>query len=152
MLEGISEKYIQVKIHAADWKEAVKKAAKPLLNDGAIEEPYVNAMIHTAQAGGMYIVIGRHIALAHARPELGAVRRAVGFTTLEPMVCFGVEAFDPVGLVITLSAKDANDHIGLMAKLAELLMDGEKVDQLIGADTAAEFFQLLKEGLELSDS
>lgn len=148
MLEEISEGNIQVKVQASDWKEAIRKAAAPLLADGAIEEAYVDAMIQTAQSNGMYIVIGRHIALAHARPELGAVRRAVGFTTLEPMICFGAGDFDPVGLVITLSARDSNDHIDLMAKLAEVLMDSERVDQLIGADTPGEFFRLLTEELE----
>lgn len=148
MLEGISEKNIQIKIRASDWEDAVKKAAAPLLAEGAIEASYVEAMIQSARLNGMYIVIGRHIALAHARPELGALRRAVGFTTLDPMICFGAGNFDPVGLVITLSAKDANDHIELMAKLAELLMDGERVKQLMEADTAEEFLRLLTEGME----
>ena len=39
---------IQIGVECSDWKEAIKAAAQYLLEQGAINEHYVNAMIENA--------------------------------------------------------------------------------------------------------
>ena len=70
---------------------------------------------------------------------------AVCFTTLNPPVPFGSEGFDPVKLIITLAAVDADSHLELMSELAGILMEEENVDRLAASKTSREFWELLQE-------
>lgn len=110
-----------------------------------IENSYIDAMIETVHKIGPYIVLGNHVALAHARPECGVNQLSVHFTTLNPPVPFGSEKFDPVSLVITLAAVDADSHLELISELANVLMDEENVDKLVESKNASEFLRLLNE-------
>ncbi len=56
------------------WQEAIQEVSKPLLKKEIITKNYVRAMIENVEKYGPYIVIGPHLALAHARPEDGAKR------------------------------------------------------------------------------
>ena len=110
-----------------------------------IENSYIDAMIETVHKIGPYIVLVNHVALAHARPECGVNQLSVHFTTLNPPVPFGSEKFDPVSLVITLAAVDADSHLELISELANVLMDEENVDKLVESKNASEFLRLLNE-------
>ena len=56
-------------------------------------------MIKAVHDNGPYIVISKHIALAHARTECGALHTDISFATLEPAVNFGAGDLDPVKLI-----------------------------------------------------
>lgn len=145
MLEKISEENISIEVHATDWEDAIRKSAQYLLETKKIENSYIDAMIETVHKIGPYIVLGNHVALAHARPECGVNQLSVHFTTLNPPVPFGSEKFDPVSLVITLAAVDADSHLELISELANVLMDEENVDKLVESKNASEFLRLLNE-------
>ena len=145
MLEKISEENISIGVHATDWEDAIRKSAQYLLETKKIENSYIDAMIETVHKIGPYIVLGNHVALAHARPECGVNQLSVHFTTLNPPVPFGSEKFDPVSLVITLAAVDADSHLEVISELANVLMDEENVDKLVESKNASEFLRLLNE-------
>ena len=145
MLEHIKEENITIGVQADHWEDAIRKSSQYLLDIGKIEERYIDAMIEAVHRIGPYIVLGNHVALAHARPECGVKELSVHFTTLEPPVPFGSEKFDPVSLVITLAAVDANSHLGLISELAGILMEEEHVNRLVRSVNAKEFVSLLNE-------
>lgn len=80
-------------------------------------------MIAGIKEVGPYIVLAKHIALPHARPEAGALESAIGVATLKEPVVFGNEANDPVKYLFCLSAKDDMEHLQALAQLAELFED-----------------------------
>lgn len=145
MLEHINEENVDVRVHAADWEDAIRISAQHLLETGKIEERYIGAMIDAVHRVGPYIVLGNHVALAHARPECGVNELSVHFTTLEPPVPFGSEKFDPVSLIITLAAVDADSHLELISELADILMEEDHVERLSNSATRQEFIRLLQE-------
>lgn len=145
MLEMVTAADITIGIEASDWEDAIRKSAGRLLETDKIEETYVDAMIEAVHRVGPYIVLGNHVALAHARPECGVKELAICFSTLNPPVPFGSELFDPVSLVITLAAVDADSHLDLMSELAGVLMVEENVERLIASRTPEEFLRLLQE-------
>ena len=145
MLEKISEENISIGVHATYWEDAIRKSAQYLLETKKIENSYIDAMIETVHKIGPYIVLGNHVALAHARPECGVNQLSVHFTTLNPPVPFGSEKFDPVSLVITLAAVDADSHLELISELANVLMYEENVDKLVESKNASKFLRLLNE-------
>ena len=92
----VSEKLIKLQIEASDWEDAVRKAAQPLVDDGMVKTSYVDDIVKGVKEMGPYIVLTKHVALPHARPESGALESAIGIATLKTPVEFGNEDNDPV--------------------------------------------------------
>ncbi|AGK56024.1 BglG family transcription antiterminator [Bacillus sp. 1NLA3E] len=144
MLEDIlKDSDILLKQGCKDWKEAITKVAQPLVKEKVIEERYINAMIESVEEFGPYIVIGKHIALAHARPEDGVNKLGISVMTLQEPVNFGNPDNDPVKIIFCLAAVDSYSHLNMMKNLIELINDEEKLDQLISAKDVKMFNQVL---------
>lgn len=116
---------IITKVQANDWKEAIIKAAKPMVDMGKIKSHYIEAIINSVNANGPYFVLAPQIALPHARPEEGAIEDAIGIAVLEKPVKFGSESNDPVKYLFTLSATSNDKHLQALAQLAILMEDEE---------------------------
>jgi len=144
LTERISVDDIQIGIQAKDWEDAIIKTSEILLNKKKIEQGYIDAIIEALKENGPYIVIRKHVALAHARPEFGAKALGLTFSTMNPPISFGAGSLDPIKLIITLSATNEDTHIDLMGELAEILLDNEKVEALFNAKSKDEFFDLMK--------
>ena len=143
MLENITEKDIRIGVSADGWEDAIRKAAAPLREAGAIEQSYIDAMIESVHQNGPYYVLSKGFALAHARPECGVNRLALQFTTLAHGVPFGAGENDPVRLIITLAATDNDSHLDLLSELADVLMDDGRLEKLCTAPTPEAFLKLL---------
>jgi mannitol/fructose-specific phosphotransferase system IIA component (Ntr-type) len=140
----VNENLIRIKVSANDWEDAVRKSASALLENNKISASYIDAMITTAKEVGPYIVITKHVALPHARPEAGAKEIAIGIATLEHPIEFGNADNDPVKYVFSLSAVDSNTHLQAMAELAELLDKKEFYKVLDKAESAKEIMDYIK--------
>lgn len=139
----IQRENIVVKQEAADWREAIRMAAAPLLQHGAVEGRYVEAMIRSVEELGPYIAIAPGVAIAHARPESGVLRCAIGFATLARPVPFGSRENDPISLIVTLAALDHDAHIDAMGELMGILGDEEKRAAIEGAPDGDVLYRLL---------
>lgn len=143
LLEKITPDDIQIGLVARDWEEAIRLGAAPLLENGAIEPSYIDAMIDSVHRNGPYYVLAKGLALSHARPEEGVNRMAIGFSTFDLPVYFHAGANDPVRLIITLASPDSNSHLDLLAELVAVLMDQERMEKLFAAKTPKEFCSIL---------
>lgn len=126
----INEKLIRLHIEAVDWEDAIRKAAQPLIDEQKVKQSYVDDMITGVKENGPYIVLTKHVALPHARPESGALESAIGIATLKTPIAFGNEANDPVKYLFCLSAKNNMEHLNALAELAEMFED-EKFYELL---------------------
>ncbi|SDC94715.1 Transcriptional antiterminator [Terribacillus halophilus] len=126
-----------------DWKEAITKAANLLVKEKAIEESYITAMIKSVEEYGPYIVVGKHLALAHARPEDGVNKLGVSVMTLKDPVYFGNPDNDPVRLVFCLAAVDSYSHLNVMRNLIDLINDEAKIKRLIAVQDTDMFNDVL---------
>jgi mannitol operon transcriptional antiterminator len=144
MLQDIlKDSNILLKQGCKDWKEAITIAARLLVKEDVIEERYIHAMIKSVEEFGPYIVVGKHLALAHARPEDGVNKLGISVMTLKEPVNFGNKDNDPVKIVFCLAAVDSYSHLNVMKNLIELINDEEKLDQLIKAEDLNTFNQVL---------
>lgn len=147
MIKDILEaQHILIHKEVSDWQEAIKVVAEPLLKEEVITENYIDAMINTVKEYGPYIVIGEHIALAHARPTDGSKKLGLSVATLKNSVNFGHEDHDPVNIIFCLSAIDNYSHLNIMKNLIELIHDKDKLKRLAQADTVESFENILYEG------
>lgn len=141
----INENLIRLRVSAKNWEDAIRKSASALLENDKITANYIDAMINTAKESGPYIVITKHVALPHAKPETGAKETAMSIAVLEQPIEFGNKNNDPVKYVFCLSAVDHEWHLQAMAELLELLEKKEFYDQLDKAKNPKEIISYIKE-------
>lgn len=114
----------QVQVAAARWEDAVRAAAHLLVAQGAAEPRYEDRCVAIVAEQGPYIVVAPGIALAHARPEDGALGVGVAAAVLARPVAFGHPTNDPVDVVLAFASPDKDAHLGLLAHLATALVEG----------------------------
>lgn len=118
--ELLTKERIRTAKKASDWKEAIRTAAKPLIEDGAITDEYVEAMIESVLVHGPYIVLAERFALPHASAKSGVNRLSMSLLQLEEDVDLQGE---PVRVFIVLAAVDKTSHIEALGALSNLLCD-----------------------------
>jgi len=143
LLKMLAKETIALRLSVGDWQQAVREAGRLLVNAGAVEPRYVEAMIQMVQEMGPYIVIAPGIALPHARPEDGVKKACMSLVTLSPPVNFGNKCNDPVKLVIAFGTTDNKTHIDALVELAKLLGDSTKVEGLKRASSPEELLKLI---------
>lgn len=139
----ITAETIRLRVAANNWQEVVDKAGRLLLNIGAIEARYIEAMKNIIVKYGPYIVIWPGIALLHAHPEDGVKRLCMSLVTMQSSVKFGHPHNDPVDLVIALGAVDDRSHLKALAQLAEILGDQGMVNGIKSASAKKEILELV---------
>ena len=134
---------VQVVDSAKDWRDAIKIACNPLINNKFIEPRYIDAIIQSHEKIGPYYVLGPGIAMPHARPEDGVNQLSLGLTVIKQGVEFGSEGNDPIKLLIVLAATDSNSHIGAIAKLAELFDNQEDIDSIMQSENVDDILNII---------
>lgn len=115
------------------WEDAIKIGAQPLLDNGNIKAEYIQAMIDSVHKNGPYMVLVDHIAMPHARPEMGVVKTGMSFLKIKNGVDFH-QTDEKVYLFFTLAAADSDGHQDAIADLADLFDDEEKMEKMIKGD------------------
>ncbi|MGA9173917.1 MAG: BglG family transcription antiterminator [Thermoactinomyces sp.] len=134
--ELITKQTIQLCTRADNWEDAIRLAAKPLIESGSIEERYVTAMIESIYQLGPYVVLAPKVAIPHARPENGVNQLSMSFLRLSEGVLFPQNK--TVHLIFVLAATDNESHLLALAQLSELLTKEEEIERLIQAKTKEE--------------
>ncbi|EGR0580893.1 PTS sugar transporter subunit IIA [Vibrio cholerae] len=142
--ELITSDVIRIYPNAADWKDAVQKSCQALIDNGAVEPRYVDAIFRSHEELGPYYVVGPSMAMPHARPEDGVNRLSLAITVIQQGVHFNSEGNDPVKMLVTLAATDSESHVGAIAQLAELFMNEEHVEQICNAQTIEDVLAVIK--------
>ncbi len=134
---------IALSVEVADWESAVRVSGQLLVDTGAAEERYIDAMVNTTKELGPYIVIAPGVAIPHSRPEDGVISTCLAFVRLNPPINFGNEANDPVKILFALGALDHTQHVEALKQIAEILTDQDKFSKLLDADTVNDVTAIL---------
>jgi ascorbate PTS system EIIA or EIIAB component len=132
---------IRIYDHAEDWVDAITKSVSPLVENGFVEARYIQGIIDNTNLYGPYYVLAPDIALPHARPEQGVIKKQLGVTLLKNPVKFSEGGYD-VRLLITLAASDNQGHLEALQQLSEIMMDEERMKQILKAETREEILGL----------
>ena len=130
---------VQILDGADDWKDAVRKSAKPLESGNFITANYAEAIISNVEELGPYICIAPHVAMPHARPEQGALKTQIAVTLFRNEIVFNRDDAR-ANLFITLSAADADSHLEMLVKISELLQDEATAEKIFAAQTVDELY------------
>ncbi|HHF2976457.1 TPA: PTS sugar transporter subunit IIA [Vibrio diabolicus] len=135
LCELITSDVIRIHSDATDWKDAISKSCEALIENGAIEPSYVEAIYRSHEELGPYYVVGPGMAMPHARPEDGVNRLSLAITVIQNGINFNSEENDPVKMLVTLAATDSNSHVNAISKLAELFMNELHVEAICNAQS-----------------
>ncbi len=143
----LSRDRVAVHLPAADWRDAIRQVGTLMVQSGAVEPRYIDAMIHTAEELGPYIVIAPGIAMPHARPEEGVILPCIALATLDTPLNFGNPDNDPVHLILAFGVIDKYQHIEALAEIATIFSNYfEKygdIRELLSASSADELLQAM---------
>lgn len=132
-----------------NWEEAVEASCKPLIEDGAIDHNYVDAIIANVKKYGPYIVIAPDICIPHAQEGVvGVNETAVCFMRSKNPVHFSDDPDQDARLFFVLASTDNNVHLENLSKLVGLIEDEAIVEKLIeanGKEDLEAILELLKE-------
>lgn len=132
-------------MEAADWKEVVAETGKLLLEAGQIEKRYIEAMKQSIIDNGPYVVIGKGIALLHARPEDGVKENCLSLITLAEPVEFGNKNNDPVKIAFAFGTVDNEKHVKTISELSVVLMEESAVDNIAEMGSAGEILSYIED-------
>lgn len=139
----LTSNVIQLIKNTEDWRDAVTKSCQPLIDNGSIQPQYVKAIIRSHESIGPYYVVGKGIAMPHARPENGVNKLSLGLTVIKNGVNFGANGNDPIKLLFVLAATDNNSHIKAIAQLSNLFDNQKDTDNLMNANNIDDILSVI---------
>ena len=137
--ELLAEASINLDASASSRDDAIRQAGAGLMAVGAVEAPYVDAMIDRENSVSTFM--GEGVAIPHGTL---AAKDSVKSDALS-MVRFpdGVDwDGNDVRLAFGIAAR-GNGHIALLSQLATVLMDPDKAEALRNATTIDRVYELL---------
>lgn len=140
----LEPQFIGVKLSANDWPDVVDMAGEILLNSGAIELGFIEAMKDAIKVYGPYMVFWPGIALLHADPKYGVQRLSMSLITLEHGVEFGSLENDPVDIAVVLGVIDDHTHLRALRELQSIFNNPGSVKKLRLATNKGEILKILK--------
>jgi mannitol/fructose-specific phosphotransferase system IIA component len=136
----LTEEAVRVGLRAASRSEAIQQAGELLVQIGAVEPPYVDAM-HEREAS-LSSFVGEEFALPHgtdaSRKHIN--RPAVAFLQYPEGIDWDGEQ---VRASIAIAAR-SDEHTEVMARLAQILLDPEKAELLRSTSDPADVLELLE--------
>ncbi len=135
----LAESSIVLNGTARSRDDAITEAGQLLVAAGAVDASYVDAMHERETSVSTYM--GNLLAIPHGTNEAkGAIRRtAISFVRYPGQVDWNGK---PAEFVIGIAGA-GNDHLGLLAKIAEIFVDSAQVEQLRQAQSPAEVLAVL---------
>jgi len=124
----------------ADRTEAVRRCGQVLVETGAVEPGYIDAMLERERDISTFV--GEGVAIPHATlaGKQAVLRDALAVVGLaEPVDWDG----HPVSVCVALAAR-GDGHLAILAELAEILLDPERARALREAGTVDEVIRLLR--------
>lgn len=145
LTDWINDSNLKLLTHTDNWRKAVEIALQPMINNGAVQPRYLNAIYDMHEQIGPYYVLGEGIAMPHARPEEGVNHTALSLLIISEGVKFGSEDNDPVYVIFALAAIDSHSHIEMIASLSQLFCQDGIVEQLRQARDKSAVLNILKQ-------
>ena len=137
--ELLGRRGVRLGLSAKDRFEAVAQAGAVLLELGAIEEPYVDAMREREEMLSSYV--GEGFALPHGTNESRRhVRRATLAFLQYPD---GVDWEDDTAYACVAIASKTDEHVKVMQALADVLLDEAQAERLRTTDDPDEVLAIL---------
>lgn len=143
LLDTISAETIRLKAEADDWEGAVRIGGQLLVDAGAVEERYVDAMVNAVKEYGPYIVISENVAMPHAKSEDGVKKTKVSIVTFKNSINFGSKDSRDIKLMICISTINSTNHLKALSQLMVLLENDNEIKEIIDTDNKSKVINII---------
>lgn len=127
------------------WEEAIQASCKPLIEDGAIDSTYVDAIIANVKKFGPYIVIAPNICIPHAQEGVvGVNETAMCFMRTKNPVHFSDDPEEDARLFFVLASTDSDLHLQNLSAMVGLVEDEVIVDKLLEAECRGDLEKIVE--------
>ena len=117
---------VRLQARVQDKLDAIRQAGELLIQGGCVEPPYVHGMLAREQTMSTYL--GNGVSIPHGQHEDLALVRRTGISVLQIPDGVEWEPGERAYLVIGIAAT-SNEHVGVLANLAEIIEDPEAAEQ-----------------------
>lgn len=139
----ITKEEIRLGDRIPDWKESIRVAAKPLVENKSIDVSYIETMIENVEEHGPYIVLMPDVAIPHARPEDGVHQLGMSILKLDEPTMFPGDK--PVRIFFVLAAIDQTTHLKALAQLTELLGNETDLSTVLAAKSSDDILKVINQ-------
>ena len=140
----LSSETIQIGCVVENWETAVDSSCKVLVQNGSIENLYVEAIKDLLRQHGPYMVLCSGVVLLHAMTGYGVNRVCMSMTTFQNPVRFGHAYNDPVNLALVIGSPDNHSHIRALRQLSKILENKPLLQSLQSVRTEADLSRLVE--------
>lgn len=126
-----------------DWRDAIRAACQPLIDEGVATDIYPKEIIKKVEELGPYIVIAPNICIPHAQEGVGVNDTAMCFMKTEKPVHF--DPNDPekdAQIFVVLASVNNAVHLENLSALSESLSDEDVVAKLLEAKTPEDLVKI----------
>lgn len=121
------------------WQQSIRMAGQCLIDNGSIEQRYLDSIISQLQYYGPYMFLTDAVILAHAKPEDGVNTLDISLTVFKEPVVFSRER--KAGIIILLAAEDQEKHLKILQDILELVSQQDMIDLLMKCDSPEEILE-----------
>lgn len=137
---------ISVEDERFTWDKAIKKAGKPLVEDGSITQNYIGNIISQIRYYGPYMFITKDVVLAHVKADEEVNNMGVTMSIFHKPVIFS--DFYKAKVVIIMAVKDQEKHLKVLKDIMTLFSVEGNSDKLFEFDTPTEVLEFLRDNLK----
>lgn len=123
----VSIETVRLQVQVRDKQDAIQQAGELLVQSGCVAPTYVRGMLAREQTMSTYL--GNGVAIPHGQHENLVDVRRTGISVLQIPDGVEWEPGERAYLVIGIAA-NADEHVGVLANLAEVIEDPDAADQL----------------------
>jgi mannitol/fructose-specific phosphotransferase system IIA component len=144
MGELLPPEAVRLGLRASDRFDAVRQSGDVLVEIGAVEAPYIDAMLEREQV--ISTSLGEGFAIPHGTDESRKWIRETKLAFLQ--FPDGVDWGDDIVTVCVGIAAVGDEHVGVLARLANVLVVPEQAARLRAAERVEDVLQILSSPLE----
>lgn len=138
--------YISYFNDGQDWKTAIKKSGRSLIENGSIKSEYLEAIIKHTENYGPYMFISDKVVLAHAKIEDGALRLGLATGVFPQGVMFDQGRL--ANIIFVIATEDQVKHLGILKDLMRIFSNHQVVDYLLQAKNVESFIESFNDYLK----
>ncbi|GMA08741.1 mannitol-specific phosphotransferase enzyme IIA component [Tetragenococcus halophilus subsp. flandriensis] len=135
----IDEKNIIINPNISNKEDAIKLVGNILVNNGYVEEEYIDLMFEREKSTSTYI--GNNIAIPHGIESSKKIIKHSGISLIQLPNGIDYDG-NTVHIVMGIAGKN-NEHLNMLSQIAETFMDIDNVSAVKNAKTKREILNLL---------
>lgn len=136
LLSVLTVSRILIQEKAASWRDSIRTAGGPLLENGSITRGYLDTIIAQLSYYGPYMFLTDDVILAHAKPEDGVNCLDISLAVFRQPVAFSGQR--RARLVIVLAAEDQEKHLRILQDILVLAANAASVESVAASETPAD--------------